>query len=223
VIHHVRCSFYALILSLFYVLRVFLCITFVFTNRTKNQNYMVDRALSIRICFLLGGNNGAQIIQLAYRQVTSNYISFILSYFITSTYCLEANSASHLSTREILNIHRHTSQYTTKIANVNSLRVHTKRLWLTIHAKYNTNVKNITHYSQPNQILPNLQTTNDLLGSSGQFLRYWWRTSAAQINTSAVYTQILSTIIHMRENCLQLQYLPGHLLLSWKMWKINTS
>jgi len=177
VIHHVRCSFYALILSLFYVFRVFLCITFVFTNRTKNPNYMVERALSMRICFLLGGNNGAQIVQLAYRQVTCNYISFILSYFITSTYCLEANSASHLSTREILNIHRHTSQYTTKIANVTSLitilclRVHTKRLSLIIHAKYNTNVKNITHYSQPNQILPNLQTINDLLGSSGQFLR----------------------------------------------------
>jgi hypothetical protein len=113
-----------------------------------------------------------------YALILSYYISFIPSYFITSTYCLEANSASHLSTREILNIHRHTSQYTTKIANVNSLitilclRVHTKRLWLTIHAKYNTTVKNITHYSQPNHVRPNLQTTNDLLGSSGQFLRY---------------------------------------------------
>jgi len=157
----------------------FLCITSVFTNRTKNPNYVVDRALSMRTCLLLGGNNGAHIIQLPYGQVTSKYINFILSYFITSTYCLQANSASHFSTREILNIHRYTPLSATKIANLNSLitilflRVHTKRPWLTIHAKYNTNVKNITHYSEPNQIIPNLQTTNDLLGSStGQFLRY---------------------------------------------------
>jgi hypothetical protein len=150
--HHAYSSFYALFLSLFYVFREFLCITFVFTNRTKNPNYVVDRALSMRTCLLLGGNNGAQIIQLAYRQVTSNYINFILSYFITFNYCLYVNSASHLSTREILHIHRFTPLYATKIANLNSLItilflwVHTKPPWLTIHAKYNTNVKNITHY-----------------------------------------------------------------------------
>jgi len=49
---------------------------------------VVDRALSMKACLLLGGNKGAQIIQLAYRQVTSNYISFTLSYFITYAYCL---------------------------------------------------------------------------------------------------------------------------------------
>jgi hypothetical protein len=88
VTHHVCCSFYALLLYLFYMFRVFLCITFVFTNTTKNPNYVVDRALSMRTSLLLGEDNGAHINQLAYRQITSNYISFILPYFITSTYCL---------------------------------------------------------------------------------------------------------------------------------------